>query len=74
MDDAQFLQIDFVHKVKIAKLLVQGLTMHTGVELFFLEYSLDDKNWINYTEYSMTKVGRYLKRIVLNVTLMNSFG
>ena len=60
LDEAQFLQIDFIHEVRITKLLVQGLNAHVGVELFVLAYSLDDKNWRNYTEYGTTRVGRYL--------------
>ncbi len=60
LDDTQFLQVDFIHEVRITKLLVQGLNVHVGVELFALEYSLDDKNWRNYTEYGTTRVGRHL--------------
>ena len=71
LGDKQFLQIDFIHEVKITKLLVQGLIMHVGVELFFLEHSLDDKNWRNYTEYGTTRVGGYLKRI--NFCMLLSF-
>ena len=60
LDDAQFLQIDFVHEVKITKILVRGVDSDVGVEQYILEYSLDQKKWRNYTEYGMTKVSRYL--------------
>ena len=57
LDDAQFLQVDFVHKVKITKILVQRVDTDAGVDQFILEYSSDQKKWKNYTKYGMTKVG-----------------
>ncbi|XP_028415474.1 uncharacterized protein LOC114538489 [Dendronephthya gigantea] len=57
LNDTQFIQVDFLHEVKITKLIVLGMDKDVGsVEQFVLEYSLDDKTWRNYTEHDMTRV------------------
>ena len=60
LNDAQYIQVDFLHQVKITRIMVQEMDKDDGsVEQFVLEYSLDDKTWRNYTEYDITRVGTY---------------
>ena len=59
LDQHQFLQIDFIHQVRITKIAVRGRntsTQSTGVERFVLGYSTDCQKWENYTEYGSLKV------------------
>lgn len=56
LDQNQFLQVEFIRQVRITKISVRGKDVTSGIEQFFLEHSVDDQKWDNYTEYGTLKV------------------